>query len=107
MGKKSNDKGKRGEREVAALIRNHGFEARRGQQRRGGGDSPDVIHSIPRVHVEVKRTEALRLYDAMDQAGLEASAGENPVVFHRRSGRNWVAIMDARFFLNLAALVEE
>lgn len=32
----SRNKGKRGEREFAALLREHGFDARRGQQFAGG-----------------------------------------------------------------------
>ena len=67
MGKASRDKGKRGEREVAEFLRDHGIPARRGVQYAGGADSPDVI-GFEGVHIEVKRTEALRLYPALEQA---------------------------------------
>ena len=51
----SNQKGKRGEREAAALLRKLGFEARRSQQYAGGVDSSDVTcESLPNVHIEVK-----------------------------------------------------
>ena len=89
-----NKKGKVGEREVAALLREHGFTARRGQQFSGGGDSPDVVHSIPNVHIEVKRTETLSLYKAMEQA-REDCAGKVPVILHRRNGKEWLAILPA------------
>ena len=99
MGKLSRDKGKTGELEVAHLIESYGFKARRGQQHRGGPGTPDVIHSIPNVHVEVKRTETLSLYKALDQATDEAVVSEMPVVFHRRSKLPWVVIMDAEDFI--------
>ena len=51
------EKGKRGEREVVQLLRAFEFEARRGHQYRGGSDSPDVIHNIANVHLEVKLRE--------------------------------------------------
>lgn len=105
MGKMSKDKGKVGEREVAELIRSYGFEARRGQQNRGGPGTPDVIHSIPNVHVEVKRTETLSLYKALEQAISDADGSEVPVVFHRRSRHQWVVILDAENFLELVKRV--
>lgn len=98
MGKMQREKGKRGEREVVDLIKRYGFEARRGQQFKGGADSPDVVHDIPHVFVEVKYREKFSLYPALEQAREEAG-GDVPVVFHRRSGKPWVAIMDARDFL--------
>jgi len=101
MGAKSRDKGKRGELEVAALVRKHGFKARRGQQFSGGPGSPDVVHSIPGVHLEVKRTEKLSLYDALDQAAAESDTMAMAVVLHRRSRKRWVAILDADDFLGL------
>lgn len=101
MGKMSRDKGKIGEREVAELIRQYGFEARRGQQFRGGAGSPDVVHSISGIHVEVKRTEKLDLYGALEQATAEKAADENPVVFHRRNGKDWVIVMRADDFLSI------
>ena len=37
----SKTKGKVGEREVAALLRQYGFEAKRGVQHQGGSDGAD------------------------------------------------------------------
>ena len=106
MGKMQREKGKRGEREVVELIKRYGFEARRGQQFKGGVDSPDVIHNIPNVFVEVKYREKFSLYPALEQA-LEEADGAAPVVFHRRSGKPWVAIMDARTFLESMKYLRE
>ena len=87
----SREKGKRGERAVAALFREYGFDAHRGQQYHGGSDSPDVV-GVPGLHIEVKRTERLNLYDALAQA--KRDAGEDlPVVIHRKNDSEWVTIM--------------
>lgn len=100
MAKKSRYKGKRGERQVASLLKEHGFDAHRGAQHRGGPDSPDVV-GLPGFHIEVKYTEALRLYDAMEQSKRDAAYGEVPTVWHRRNGRRWVVILDAEDFLRM------
>ena len=93
MGAKSRRKGVRGELQAAAEIRRvFRTEARRGRQYQGTDESPDVLTDIPGVHFEVKRVEALRLYDAVAQAAKDA--GENvPVVLHRANRRPWVAIV--------------
>jgi Holliday junction resolvase len=100
MGKLSRNKGKVGEREVAQLLRDHGIPARRGVQFQGGPDSPDVI-GLEGYHVEVKRTEAFRLYPALEQAMTERKAGDIPVVFHRANTRGWVVVLNASDFLAL------
>jgi len=89
----SRRKGARGELEAAAEIRRiFRTEARRGRQYQGTDESPDVLTAIPKVHFEVKRVEALRLYEALAQA--TADAGSNvPVVLHRANQRPWVAIV--------------
>lgn len=101
MSRLSRDKGKRGEREVAELLRLHGFQAHRGVQYQGGNDSPDVAHDIDGLHIEVKRTEALRLYQALEQAKGERQTGNIPAVFHRANGRPWVVVLEADDFLTL------
>ena len=93
MGAKSRRKGVRGELEAAAEIRRlFRTEARRGRQFQGTDESPDVLAEIPNVHFEVKRVEALRLYDALAQAAEDAGDGV-PVVLHRANRRPWVALM--------------
>ena len=97
----SRDKGVRGERLARDLLKKYGFEARRGQQYAGGGDSPDVVHNIPNLHVEVKFVEALSAYTAMEQARGDAAGGDVPTVFHKRKNKPWLVIMDAHDFLCL------
>jgi Holliday junction resolvase len=93
MGRFSRNKGKVGERELAhELTRVLGVRARRGVQFRGSPESPDVITDIPDVHIECKRMERFRLYDALDQA--VSDAGNNiPVVLHRQNHKPWVVIV--------------
>ncbi len=103
----SRSKGIRGELEASKLLKQFGFDARRGQQYAGGGDSPDVVHSIPGVHLEVKRVEALSLYPALQQAVDDAPEHHMPVVLHRRNGKPWVVIMQAGDFLRIMDTLEE
>lgn len=93
MGAKSRRKGCRGELEAATELRRlFHVEAHRGRQFCGSADSPDVRVSIPGVHVEVKRVEALRLYQALEQA--IADAGDKvPIVLHRANNKPWLAII--------------
>lgn len=72
----SRNKGKTGEREVAALLRKYGYDAHRGQQFSGGNDSPDIVHSIPGLHIEVKRVEQFNLWAAIDQADADKTLGD-------------------------------
>ena len=99
MGKTSREKGKRGEREVASLLREYGYDARRGVQYKGGTDSPDVV-GLKGIHIEVKRTERLDLYGALSQS--KADAGEDmPVVIHRRNNSEWVVIQPLKDWIKL------
>jgi Holliday junction resolvase len=101
MGKMSKEKGKRGEREVAELLRGNGWHARRGQQFAGGTDSPDVVSTLPDVHIEVKRSESIQVYKALEQATNDAKANEMPTVWHKKNGQDWVVILTANDFLRL------
>lgn len=96
----SRRKGKVGEREFAALLRENGFDARRGQQFCGGGESPDVVSpALAWLHVEVKRVQALNLADACAQAEGDC-AGKPWIVAHRRNHAPWLITMRAEVFFN-------
>lgn len=99
----SRRKGKEGELELARWLRERGIAARRGQQFRGGADSPDIVAELEGFHIEVKRTERLSIYEALGKATVDAAYGSVPVVFHRQSRRNWVVILDADAFIRLVA----
>ena len=100
MGKMSKTKGKVGEREVAALLREYGYGGQRGVQYQGGKDSADVT-GLPGYHIEVKRVERFDLEAAMAQARSDASGAAVPVVFHRKSKHGWVVVLDAKDFIQL------
>ena len=101
----SRQKGARGERAFAALLREHGFDARRGQQFAGGTDSPDVVsRDLAWLHIETKHVEHLNLIEACAQAerdsGPVAPAGLSKpwVVAHRRNGTPWRITMSVETF---------
>lgn len=92
MGKTQREKGKRGERELAGVFREYGYDARRGQQYCGAAGNADVI-GLPGIHVECKRVEKLNLLDAVAQAVNGAFPGFLPAVFHRRDRCEWLVTM--------------
>ena len=96
----SRQKGARGEREIASILKARGYDAHRGQQYSGANGDADV-EGIPGFHIEVKRTEQFRLWGAIDQAKRDAREQETPVVFHRKNGSQWVAVMELDDWLDL------
>lgn len=106
MGKASREKGKRGEREAANFFKSYGYDAKRGVQYHGGPDSPDVV-GLPDVHLEIKRVEALRLYQALDQSKDDADEHDLPVVMHRKNGEQWVIIQPAEDWMLLYEAAQE
>lgn len=96
----SRSKGKRGELEAVQLLKRFGFHAKRGQQHKGGPDSPDLIcEDLPDYHIEVKRTERLDLYGALQQATQDSRIDQVPVVLHRKNQQGWVVVVDAEHWL--------
>lgn len=94
----SRDKGKRGEREFASVCREQGYDCRRGQQF-NGLEGEDVV-GLPGIHIEVKRTEKISLYDALSQAKRD-SQGNIPIVAHRRNNYPWVIVMGVNDFFTI------
>lgn len=96
----SREKGKRGEREWAAICRDHGYDARRGQQFCGTDGSADVV-GVPGFHMEIKRVQALNIHAAMSQSESDARDGEIPIVAHRKNGTPWLVTMKAEDWFGL------
>lgn len=88
----SRNKGAAGERELAAKLREYGYNCHRGQQYSGANGDADVI-GLPGVHIECKRVEKLNLYDAMTQSVRDARNGEMPTVFHRKNNKGWLVTL--------------
>ena len=108
MGCMSKRKGSDGEREAAAKLNELlGTRFHRGRQYHGGPDSPDLAGDIPGLHVEVKRTEKLRLWESVRQARADASVDQVPIVMHRANRKPWVVIVEAELLIRLLDVVDE
>lgn len=96
MAVNSKAKGVRGEREFARLCQDEGYDVRRTQQFCGNtGDAADCV-GLPGIHIEVKRTERLHLYDAVEQAIRDSQKfGYIPIVASRCNDKPWLITMTA------------
>lgn len=105
MGRFEREKGKRSEREAAAMIcEKWGVHARRGRQYSGSPDSPDVVCDIDGVHVEVKMRER----EAVRQWAQEAREDAGPllpIVLHRKSRGGWLLTLYAEDAVRFAELL--
>lgn len=98
--KNGRQKGKKGELELAHVLRDYGYDTRRGQQYCGANGDADVV-GLPGVHIECKRVERLNLEDAVAQARRDARLGEMPVVMHRKNRGQWLVTMTLRDWMRL------
>lgn len=103
-GKASQRKGAGGERELAAVLREYGYEIKRGGSM-SFGEVPDLV-GLPGVHIEVKRCEQVRLSEWMQQAERDSQHFKDglPAVFHRRSREGWRVTMNLADFMRLYCL---
>lgn len=103
-GKASQRKGADGERELAAVLREYGYEIKRGGSM-SFGEVPDLV-GLPGVHIEVKRCEQVRLSEWMQQAERDSQHFKDglPAVFHRRSREGWRVTMNLADFMRLYCL---
>jgi len=102
----SNRKGKVAELEVAHLLQEYGYDARRSVQYCGANGDADVV-GLPGVHLEVKRVEKLNLDKAMEQSIADAKEGEMPVVVHRKNRKEWEVTMLMKDFMELYERAKE
>ncbi len=91
MSAHSRNKGKRGEREVAALIKDlTGWDVRR-RVRQHDGDSD--LEGVPGWCIEVKNQAELRLPEWWRQAIEQAAKDEaRPVLFYKLPRKGWRAL---------------
>jgi len=99
----SRAKGKRGELEWAHWLIEHGIPARRGQQFKGGADSPDVVAEHPGWFPEVKRVESLNINKAVEKAVSEAPPGDVAYVAHRKNHGEWLITLRAEDWIKIAS----
>ena len=102
----SRSKGKRGELEVAHILQDYGYDARRGQQFSGLQGDADVV-GLPYVHLEIKRVQALNLEKAMEQSERDARDGEMPTVWHRKDRMPWRVTLNLEDFMRLYQAYEK
>ena len=88
----SRAKGARGERELAHVLQEYGYDTRRGQQYSGANGDADVV-GLPHIHIECKRVEKLNIDKAMQQSMDDARDNEVPVVMHRKDRQRWLVTM--------------
>lgn len=96
----SRAKGAVGERELANILKENGFETRRGQQFCGANGDADVV-GLPHIHIECKRVERLIIEKAMEQSRSDARENEIPVVMHRKNRQPWLVTMDLDTWLEM------
>lgn len=102
MGKASRDKGKRGEREFVLFCREQGYNCWRTGQYRGNTGAAADVEGLPGIHLEVKRTEALRPWDYMSQSAHDAAlSGCLPVVAWKKSNCPWLILMQGEDWFEL------
>ena len=93
MGKSSQQKGSRGERELVEILNGYGYQTQRGGSETFG-TIPDII-GLPEIHIECKRCEKVRLSEWMNQAVKDSERfGDGlPAVFHRKNRSDWLVTM--------------
>lgn len=102
MGKiNSRQKGARFERQIAHMLREHGFEAERGVQHQGGKDSPDVKCNLKNTHIEAKNVEALNIWNALAQSERDAGKDEMPIVIFKRNRSKVYVAMSFEDYMTL------
>lgn len=93
-------KGATAERELSNILKDHGYDTRRGQQYCGANGDADVV-GLDGVHIECKRVERLMIDKAMEQSRSDSREGEVPVVIHRRSRKPWLVTMSLEDWIKL------
>lgn len=101
----SREKGQRGELEACEALDAIGLDCRRSVQYNGrSGDADIVCDQAPRLHFEVKRTERLNLFGALDQALRDSKGKRIPIVMCRSNHRPWMLCIRV---VDIPAFVEE
>lgn len=94
----SRQKGARFERTLAGILRDYGYDSRRGQQYCGANGDADVV-GLPGIHIEAKAVERLNIYDAMAQSKRDAKKAEIPVVMHKKNHCNILVTLELSDFM--------
>ena len=92
-GRGAQREGAAGERELAAILREYGYDCTRGGSL-SFGEIPD-LSGLPGIHVECKRVERLNVGEAMEQSIRDSERMQDgiPTLFHRRNRKPWLVTM--------------
>ena len=105
MSARERRKGAVAEREVVALLKDHGWkDARRTSDGRDQQTRGDVAGGPPGVHVEVKRQERISVPACLRQTIADANPLDIPVLVHRPSRQGWMATLPLEDLLVLLQL---
>ena len=102
----SRQKGARAERQLAHILKDFGYEARRGQQFSGLHGDADVI-GVPGLHIECKDVERLNIWNAMEQSIRDAREGEIPTVHHTKNRKPWLVTLRLEDFYEIYGRAKE
>lgn len=94
------EKGKRAERELSSILRNNGYDTRRGQQYCGKSGDADVV-GLDGIHIECKAVERLNIHEAMEQAESDRKIDRIPCVFHKKNRKPWLVTMKLDDWMDL------
>lgn len=101
----SRSKGKRGEQEFINLhLRPYWPDACRNADQTKD-DKNDCLN-VAGVHWQIKRTEAFKVWAALEQAETEAAETDLPVVAFRRNRSRWYCVVPADELVALLRLRE-
>lgn len=104
----SRDKGKRGELALVHKLKDAGYETHRTAQHMGKTGGAADVEGLDYIHVEVKNTERLSLYDALKQAIRDNGDKPSlPTVFHKKNNEEWVTIMRMSDWLKMYETYKE
>lgn len=95
----SRAKGAKGERELAKILREYGYNCRRGQQY-SGLEGEDVV-GLDYIHIECKRVQNLNIEKALQQSKRDAKESQIPAVFHRKDREHWKVTLDLDDFMKI------
>lgn len=101
MSRSQQKKGRVGELELCRVLQEYGFPVKVGDPM-CFGSQPDLT-GLKLIHVECKRTEAFRLYNALQQAtnDSERFCDGLPTVFYRSNRKPWVVVMRLQDWVDL------
>lgn len=100
-GRSSQQKGRRGELEIADILRARGYPVEPGAPA-NHGTTPDVV-GLNGYHLEIKRVERLNVPAAMAQSVRDSKHFNDgtPLLVHRRNREEWLCTLRLTDFLTL------